>query len=64
MTTGWIIVNIALAVAVSALVASVSILVPHRLHRHAIAHAPRIVAPARSAGAYQRAESYDRAEAA
>ncbi len=36
MTTGWIIVNIALALMVSALVAGVSVLVPHQLHRRAL----------------------------
>ena len=64
MTTGWIIVNIVLAVLVSALVAGVSILIPHRLHRHAIAHSPRNVALATRAGAHRRAGSYDRAQAA
>jgi hypothetical protein len=64
MTTGWIIVNIVLAVLVSALVAGVSILVPHRLHRHAITHAPRNVALATRAATQRRSDSYDRAQAA
>lgn len=38
MTTGWIVVNIALALVVTALVAGVAVLVPHRLHRHAMRH--------------------------
>jgi len=41
MTTGWIIINAALAVAVSALVAGVAVLVPRRLHRHAMRHDAR-----------------------
>lgn len=38
MTSGWILINIALAAAVTALVAGAAILVPHRLHRHAMRH--------------------------
>jgi hypothetical protein len=38
MTTGWIVINIALALVVTALVAGVAVLVPHRLHRHAVRH--------------------------
>ena len=38
MTTGWIVINIALALVVSAAVAGVAVLVPHRLHRHAMRH--------------------------
>jgi hypothetical protein len=41
MTTGWIVVNVVLAVAVSALVAGVAMLVPRRLHRHALRHDAR-----------------------
>jgi phage-related protein len=41
MTTGWLIVNIALIAVVAALVTSVSVLVPHRLHRRAIKHDAR-----------------------
>jgi hypothetical protein len=40
MTTGWLIINIALAITVSAVVAGVAVLVPHRLHRHAMRHDP------------------------
>lgn len=40
MTTGWVVINIALAIAVTALVAGVAVLVPHRLHRHAMRHDP------------------------
>lgn len=40
MTTGWLVINIALAITVSAVVAGVAVLVPHRLHRHAIRHDP------------------------
>jgi hypothetical protein len=40
MTTGWIVINIALAITVSAVVAGVAVLVPHRLHRHALRHDP------------------------
>jgi hypothetical protein len=40
MTTGWIVINIALAIAVSATAAGVAVLVPHRLHRHALRHDP------------------------
>jgi hypothetical protein len=36
MTTGWIAINVVLAVTVSALVAGLAVLVPHRLHRHAM----------------------------
>ena len=36
MTSAWIIINIALAVAATAIVAGAAILVPHRLHRHAM----------------------------
>jgi hypothetical protein len=38
MTTGWIVINIAMALVVDALVAGVAVLVPHRLHRHAMRH--------------------------
>ncbi|HEX4755751.1 MAG TPA: hypothetical protein VH661_08360 [Candidatus Dormibacteraeota bacterium] len=38
MTTGWIIINIALALAASAILAGITVLVPHRLHRHAMSH--------------------------
>ena len=38
MTSGWILINIALAAAVTAIVAGAAILVPHRLHRHATRH--------------------------
>jgi hypothetical protein len=38
MTSGWILINIALAAAVTAVVAGAAILVPHRLHRHAMRH--------------------------
>jgi hypothetical protein len=38
MTSGWLVINIALALTVSALVAGVAVLVPHRLHRHAMRH--------------------------
>jgi hypothetical protein len=38
MTSGWLLVNIVLAIAVSAIVAGVAVLVPHRLHRHALRH--------------------------
>lgn len=38
MTTGWMVINIALAVVISTVVASVAVLVPHRLHRHAMRH--------------------------
>ena len=41
MTTGWIVINIVLAVAVSALVAGVAVFVPHQLHRHALRHDAR-----------------------
>jgi hypothetical protein len=40
MTTGWIVINIVLAIAVSAVVAGVAVIVPHRLHRHAMRHDP------------------------
>jgi hypothetical protein len=40
MTTGWLVINIALALTVSAVVAGVAVLVPHRLHRHAMRHDP------------------------
>ena len=36
MTTGWIVINVVLAIAVSAFVAGIAVLVPHRLHRHAM----------------------------
>jgi hypothetical protein len=38
MTTGWIVINIALMVVVSAIVAGTAVLVPHLLHRHAMHH--------------------------
>jgi hypothetical protein len=38
MTSGWLVINIALAITVSAVVAGVAVLVPHRLHRHALRH--------------------------
>jgi hypothetical protein len=41
MTTGWIVINVALAVTVSAVVAGIAVLVPHRLHRHALRHDAR-----------------------
>ena len=37
MTLGWIVVNIIMSVVLTALVAGVSILVPLRLHRQALA---------------------------
>jgi hypothetical protein len=40
MTAGWIVINVALALVLSALVAGVAVLVPHRLHRHAMRHDP------------------------
>lgn len=40
MTSGWLLVNIVLAVTVSAVVAGVAVLVPHGLHRHAMRHDP------------------------
>jgi hypothetical protein len=43
MTTGWIIVNIALALGVTALVAGVAVLVPFHLDRRAIARDLHIV---------------------
>ncbi len=53
MTTGWILVNIAIAIAVTALVAGISVLVPLRLDRSrsitgrpAAAPAARHTAPA------------------
>jgi hypothetical protein len=41
MTSGWIVINAVLAVAVSAIVAGIAVLVPHRLHRHALRHDAR-----------------------
>jgi hypothetical protein len=40
MTSGWLLANIALAVTVGAVAAGVAVLVPHRLHRHAMRHDP------------------------
>jgi hypothetical protein len=40
MTSGWLLANIVLAITVSAVVAGVAVLVPHRLHRHATRHDP------------------------
>jgi hypothetical protein len=71
MTTASILINIALAVAVSAIVAGAAILVPHRLHRHAMRHdaryaryhnalatpAARPVAPRRAASDQRRAQA-------
>ena len=67
MTTGWIVVNIALALMVSAVVAGVAVLVPHRLHRNAMRHDPAyaryrgaLVADATRAEAPRRAASRQR----
>jgi hypothetical protein len=38
MTAGWIVINIALMVVVSTIVAGTAVLVPHLLHRHAMHH--------------------------
>jgi len=38
MTAGWIVINIALMVVVSTIVAGTAVLVPHMLHRHAMHH--------------------------
>lgn len=59
MTTGWIVINIAMALAVGALVAGVAVLVPHRLHRHAMRHD---AAYARYHGAFAAAAGATRAE--
>lgn len=40
MASGWIVINLALAITVGAVVAGVAVLVPHRLHRHATHHDP------------------------
>jgi hypothetical protein len=49
MTLGWIVVNIIISVAVTALVAGVSILVPLKLHRHALAQDAQARAASRPA---------------
>jgi hypothetical protein len=36
MTTGWIVINIVMAVVVTAIVGGTAMLVPHLLHRHAM----------------------------
>jgi hypothetical protein len=64
MTTGWIVINLVLSVLVTALVAGVSVLVPHMLHRRATAPAPDVGAPDGIARERSAAESYERAEAA
>jgi hypothetical protein len=38
MTTGWIVINTALALVVGTVVAGIAVLVPHRLHRQAMRH--------------------------
>jgi hypothetical protein len=67
MTSGWILINIALAVAATAIVAGAAILVPHRLHRHAMRHDAAyaryhdaLVAPAARPAAQRRAPSSQR----
>jgi hypothetical protein len=71
MTSASILMNIALAVVVSAIVAGAAILVPHRLHRHAMRHdaayaryhdaqatpAARPEAPRRAASQQRRAQA-------
>lgn len=63
MTTGWMIINIALEVLVTALVAGVSVLVPLRLDRDATAGTVRQVAFAADVTGH-RQPSYDSAEVA
>lgn len=38
MTTGWLVINIVLAITVGTIVAGVAVLVPLWLHRHAMRH--------------------------
>jgi len=71
MSSGWIVINVVLAVAVSALVAGVAVLVPHRLHRHALRHdaryARRHAEPAvraMQAAPHRRASTYRDSQAA
>ena len=63
VTTGWMIINIALEVLVTALVAGVSVLVPLRLDRDATAGTVRQVAFAADVTGH-RQPSYDSAEVA
>lgn len=64
MTITWIVVNIALAVAVTAFVAGISVLVPLQLDRRARAPAPVNPALALFGVAHRQNQRYERSRAA